>query len=209
MVSTHEQLKSLMQARLPVYDIHVSYEEPAHAAPTEAMKPARFHFLAEQLPGARFVLDSEVAAQELPMADRGAREMAESRCEQLLRKTAQANGVTDWVTMMLREAHEGMPTLGGAGAPIEPVAAHAGPPPRPRGQPLSGDLQAHSARESVRIARGRWAIHYPGRIRVGLQGRCELHPRVPPRGRPQPQCLPPEFGFAPLIAEMLPVTQNA
>ena len=45
------------------------------------------------------------------MADRGAREMAESRCEQLLRKTAQANGVTDWVTMMLREAHEGMPTL--------------------------------------------------------------------------------------------------
>ena len=29
-VSTHEQLKSLMQARLPVYDIQVSYEEPAH-----------------------------------------------------------------------------------------------------------------------------------------------------------------------------------
>jgi AraC-like DNA-binding protein len=110
-VSTHEQLNSLMQARLPAYDILVSYPEPAHGRAYRDLKPARFHFLAEQLPGVRFVLESEVAAQKLPMADRAAREMAESRCEQLLRKTAQASGLTGWVTMMLREAHEGMPTL--------------------------------------------------------------------------------------------------
>ena len=110
-VSAHEQLKSLMQARLPAYDIYVSYEQPAHGRAYRELKPARFHFAAEHLPGARLVLDSEVASQQLPMADRAAREMAESRCEQLLRKTAQASGVTEWVTMMLREAHEGMPTL--------------------------------------------------------------------------------------------------
>ena len=110
-VSAHEHLKSLIQARLPVYDIYVSYEQPAHARAYRELKPARFHFSAEQLPGARLVLDSDVAAQELPMADRTAREMAESRCEQLLRNT-QASGVTEWVTMMAREAHEGVPTLG-------------------------------------------------------------------------------------------------
>jgi AraC-like DNA-binding protein len=110
-VSAHEQLKSLMQARLPAYEIYVSYEEPAHGRAYRDLKPARFHFAVEQLPGARLVLDSEVAAQELPMADRGAREMAESRCDELLRKTARANGVSEWVTMMLREAHEGVPTL--------------------------------------------------------------------------------------------------
>ena len=100
-----------MQARLPSYDIYVSYEEPAHGRAYRELKPARFHFATEPLPGARLVLDSEVAAQELPMADRGAREMAELRCEQLLRKTAQANRITEWVTMMLREAHEGVPAL--------------------------------------------------------------------------------------------------
>ena len=110
-VSAHEQLKSLAQARLPAYDIYVSYDEPSHGKAYRELKPARFHFSAEPFPGARLVLDSEVAAQELPMADRTAREMAESRCEQLLRRTAQASAVTEWVTMMLREAHEGMPTL--------------------------------------------------------------------------------------------------
>lgn len=110
-VSAHEQLKVLTQAQLPAYDIHVSYDEPAHARAYRELVPARFHFSAEALPGARIVLDSDVAARELPMADRAAREMAESRCEELLRKTAQEGGVTEWVTMMLREAHDGMPTL--------------------------------------------------------------------------------------------------
>lgn len=110
-VSAHEQLKSLMQARLPAYDIYISYEQPAHGRAYRELKPAHFHFAAEQLPGARLVLDAEVASRQLPMADRVARDMAAARCEQLLRKTGQASGVSEWVTMMLREAHEGAPTL--------------------------------------------------------------------------------------------------
>ena len=45
------------------------------------------------------------------MADRTALSMAESRCQDLLRSTARASGMSDWVTMMLREANDGMPTL--------------------------------------------------------------------------------------------------
>jgi AraC-like DNA-binding protein len=110
-VSAHEQLKALTQARLPSYDIYVSYAEPGHARAYRALKPARFHFGSERLPSARLVLDAEVAAHGLPMADRAALKMAEGRCEELLRRTAQSRGMTEWVTMMLREAHEGMPSL--------------------------------------------------------------------------------------------------
>lgn len=109
-VSAHEQLKSLAP-RLPPYEIHVSYEEPAHAKPYRELRPARFHFEAEPLPGARMVIETSAVAQALPMADRSALAMAEARCEELLRKTAQSSGLSEWVAMMLREAHEGMPTL--------------------------------------------------------------------------------------------------
>jgi AraC-like DNA-binding protein len=110
-VSAHEQIKSLMAQRLPAYDIYVSYDEPANARHYRELKPARFHFGAERLPGARMAIDVETIAQALPMADRSALTMAESRCEELLRRATQSRGMTEWITMMLREAHQGMPTL--------------------------------------------------------------------------------------------------
>lgn len=110
-ISAHEQIKSLMQDRLTPCEIFVSYAEPGHARSYRELWPTRFHFGVERLPGGRLVLDSEVMAQALPMADANARKMAEERCEQLLRKTAQSSGMTAWVTMMLRESNEGLPTL--------------------------------------------------------------------------------------------------
>lgn len=109
-VSAHEQLKSLAP-RLPPYEIFVSYDEPPNAQPYRELTPARFHFSADTLPGARLVLDSSAMTQALPMADRNAVTMAETRCEELLRRTVRSTGLSEWVTMMLREAHEGMPTL--------------------------------------------------------------------------------------------------
>lgn len=109
-VSSHEQLKSLAP-RLPAYDIYVSFEEPRDLKPYRDLKPARFHFGDGLLPGARMRLDNDVVAQPLPMADRTALKMAEARCEELLRRTAQTRGMTEWVTMMLREAHDGFPSL--------------------------------------------------------------------------------------------------
>jgi AraC-like DNA-binding protein len=110
-VSAHEQIKSQMQDRLTPYEVFVSYPAPSYARSYRELRPARFHFGSERLPGGRLVLDSDVTAQALPMADGNARKMAEERCELLLRKTAQSSGMTAWVTMMLRESNEGLPTL--------------------------------------------------------------------------------------------------
>jgi AraC-like DNA-binding protein len=109
--STHEQVKSLVAGRLPSYEIHVSYPQPANLKPYAELKPARFHFSDGRLPGARIVLENDAVAQRLPMGDPTALQMAEGRCEELLRRTTQSRGMTEWVTMMLREAQEGMPTL--------------------------------------------------------------------------------------------------
>ena len=60
-VSAHELLSELTQAKVPPCDVYVSYDEPAHASAYRALKPARFHFSAEQLPIARLTLDSRTA----------------------------------------------------------------------------------------------------------------------------------------------------
>ena len=46
----------------------------------------------------------------MPMSDRSALQMAEARCEVLL-KRATRTGLADWVAMMLREADGSLPTL--------------------------------------------------------------------------------------------------
>lgn len=111
MVSAHEQLKSQLHGALLPYDIFVSYPAPAHAASYRELRPARLHFEVERLPGARMVLETEMLSQPLPMADRTALKMAEGRCDELLSRTARETGMTGWVTMMLRESHQGLPSL--------------------------------------------------------------------------------------------------
>jgi AraC-like DNA-binding protein len=100
-----------MQDRMPSYDVFVSYPEPPHVRSYRELRPAQFHFAAERLPGARMVLDAEVLARPLPMADPTALKLAEERCNELMQRTARASGMTEWVSMMLRESHEGLPGL--------------------------------------------------------------------------------------------------
>ena len=109
-VSAHEQLKALAP-NMPAYDVFVSYDEPSYSKQYRELRPARIHFGAQSLPGARMVLETRVVSRALPMADRSALQMAEQRCEELLRRVAQGAGMTEWVTMMLRESHEGSPSL--------------------------------------------------------------------------------------------------
>lgn len=111
-VSAHEQIRSQLHERLTPYDIHVSYPAPPHERLYRDLRPARFHFSSERLPGARLMLATSLVELGLPMADRSALGMAEERCEALLRKTTQDAGMTEWVSMMLRESSEGMPSLG-------------------------------------------------------------------------------------------------
>lgn len=109
-VSAHVQIKSQLGARLAPYDIYVSYAEPLYHSQYRQLQPAQFHFGSETLPGVRFVMDTTIVAQPIPMANRSALKMAEARCEDLLQRTTRASGMTQWVTMMLREASDSLPS---------------------------------------------------------------------------------------------------
>lgn len=110
-VSTHEALKSLTHGQLPRYSIYVSYSQPAQTKHYQELQPASIQFGYEDLPGARFVLENAVLSQALPLADKNSLQMAEARCEHLIKSTSEALQMTAWVEMMLRESTNGFPTL--------------------------------------------------------------------------------------------------
>lgn len=110
-VSVHDQFKVLLGGTIPPYDYYVSYPEPTYRQRYRELAPARWHFEALQMPGIRVVMSADMVDRTLPMADRTALQMAEARCEALLQRVTQEQGLADWVTMMLREARDGMPTL--------------------------------------------------------------------------------------------------
>ena len=109
---THEAFVTMLGRHLRPYDIYISGLAPAHRRRYRALAPARVHFESANLPGARFVTETAQVDLPLPMADPGALAMAEARCAALLQRITQAGSVAGWVEMMLREAHEGLPTLG-------------------------------------------------------------------------------------------------
>lgn len=110
-VSTHEVIKTLVQGALSRYEFRVSYQEPPHRKRYAELSPAVVTFEGEALPGVRLVLDTALMDRPMPMADRNAMRMAEARCEEMLRKTSSSVGVVGWVSMMLREAADGFPSL--------------------------------------------------------------------------------------------------
>jgi AraC-like DNA-binding protein len=109
-VSAHVQVKSQLGSRIVPYDVHVSYAQPPYFERYRELAPARFHFADGTLPGVRIVMDTAMVAQPIPMANRSALKMAEARCEDQLRKVTQFSGMTSWVTMMLREANDALPS---------------------------------------------------------------------------------------------------
>ena len=110
-VSMNEQLKSQLGAAMPSYDIHLSCSQPAHFRRYRELKPARWHFDAPDPPGVRISIDAAALNAPLAMADRSALRMAESQCETLLQRSVHHGGIARWVTMMLREARDDMPTV--------------------------------------------------------------------------------------------------
>ena len=108
-VSLHEQMKALLGDRLPGHDVSVSGLAPGHRRRYLRLAPARWQFDGEAA-GVRFTLPLAVVDRPLPMSDRSALQMAEARCEMLL-KRATRTGLADWVAMMLREADGSLPSL--------------------------------------------------------------------------------------------------
>ncbi|TJY61005.1 AraC family transcriptional regulator [Sinimarinibacterium sp. CAU 1509] len=110
-VSVHDQVRILLGGTMPPYDYYVSIAQPAYHQRYRELNPARWHFEAQQTPGMRVALSANLVDRTLEMSDRTALQMAESRCEALLEHVSQGSGLADWVTMMLHEARDGMPTL--------------------------------------------------------------------------------------------------
>lgn len=110
--ATHEALVALLGRHLRPYDLHICGLAPAHRRRYRALVPARVRFDSGSLPGSRFVIETAQVDRPLPMADPGAVAMAEARCAALLQHITQSGSVAGWVEMMLREAHDGLPTLG-------------------------------------------------------------------------------------------------
>ena len=110
-VAAHHEIRDMSQGRLPDYRMQLSIAAPPHLARYSAMHEAACHFEAEPTPGVRLRFPASIDRHPLAMADPDARSMAEARCQTLLRNAAAAGKVSDWVTMMLREASGGVPSL--------------------------------------------------------------------------------------------------
>ncbi len=110
-VAVHFEVRELLQGQMPDHAIYLSIEEPAHVQRYAELRQARVHFEAALQPGLRLVFPASVAGHALALADPAALEMAESRCNELVRAVVAGRQVADWTRMVLREASHGMPTL--------------------------------------------------------------------------------------------------
>jgi AraC-like DNA-binding protein len=109
--ATYLHLKALLQNHPARCEIHLSMQEPLHAARYRELAPAKVHFGATQMPGMMISLDAEQLDLPLPMADERARSLAEERCRALLRKVREQSSLKEWVSMVLSEAEDCQPKL--------------------------------------------------------------------------------------------------
>lgn len=108
--ATHRAVFEL-QRDIPRYQITLSIAEPPHANQYRQLDNVRWVFDERRRPGVSALFDYRLSDYALAMADRNALAMAEERCRALLDSVAAKGGFKDWVTMMLREAGKGQPTL--------------------------------------------------------------------------------------------------
>ncbi len=109
--ATHWEMRELIPGRMPDYALSLSIPQPAHFARYAEMAEARVHFASEAAPGLRMTFNCDLSQFPLAMSDSSALKMAESRCAAMVRNALAVGKVSDWVTMMLREASDGVPSL--------------------------------------------------------------------------------------------------
>jgi len=109
-VSNHFAFQSMLQRRLPPYDVWLSIERPPHAERYRELSPARVHF-GDAVPGVRISLDAALLDTPLAMANPRAMQAAEERCKALLRLTHARRRWSEWCRMMVRESEDSRPTL--------------------------------------------------------------------------------------------------
>src|SRR5690606_6659698 len=92
-------------------ELSFSMAEPPHAARYAELAGARPRFGYETSPGVRLRFGTDFASRPLALSDPTSLRMAETRCNELVRRAVAGGKVSDWVRMVLRESGDGMPTL--------------------------------------------------------------------------------------------------
>lgn len=108
--AAYREIREISGGVLPEYHIQLSIPEPPHAARYRQFKGVRWSFDADRSPGVRVRFGVDLSRYPLDMADTNALRMAEDRCRSLIRNVTQSRRFSDWVTMMLTEASDGLPT---------------------------------------------------------------------------------------------------
>ena len=110
-VATHCELRELLQGQMPDYALYLGITEPPHAARYAELAEAHCQFGAAPQAQIRMVLPGSIGERELALADPAALQMAEARCDALVRAAVAGGRVADWTRMILRESSDGMPNM--------------------------------------------------------------------------------------------------
>lgn len=95
-----------------VMDLYLAMPAPPHLRRYDALLPARFHFDGDAMPGVRVLLDAELLARPLPLADERLVRRIDERCAAISPRPGA--GDTDWVEVVrsaLRESTGDQVTL--------------------------------------------------------------------------------------------------
>jgi len=110
-VALHWEIRELLKNQMPRYELYLSIAPPPHRERYNELVEARCHFGWQSRPGLRMQFPAAVALRTPALADVGAVQMAEKRCNELIRSAIAQGKVGDWIRMMLREASDGWPSL--------------------------------------------------------------------------------------------------
>ncbi|HET8871048.1 MAG TPA: AraC family transcriptional regulator ligand-binding domain-containing protein [Aquabacterium sp.] len=106
------QVQLMLGGQVPAYDIYLPMPEPVHLARYWSLKPVRFHFDEDALPGVRVVMGSELLDRPLPMGDPRVFKEIDERCSAIApRSTLPESNWGAYIEMMLRESEGTLLTL--------------------------------------------------------------------------------------------------
>lgn len=100
-VAWHWEILSLLEGKMPGYDLYLSSSAPRHVERFAGLKPARWHFGWPIRPGFRILYPRGLVNRQLAMADPGALKLAERQCHELAQQTLKEGRLVEWVTAML------------------------------------------------------------------------------------------------------------
>jgi AraC-like DNA-binding protein len=110
-ISWHWEVLELLRGKTVKYDMYLPLPTPSYVSRYEALAGGRFHFGVPMHEGFRIVYPASVMKQALPLADPAALELAERRCDEMVRHIRQTGSLADWVRQMLWDARDDWPNL--------------------------------------------------------------------------------------------------